>query len=58
MSSSSTQATEVQILRNVPNDKVAEKVRQMQNNDRYVSHEVFPENGTTSRIEVTVKKID
>lgn len=58
MSSASTQATEVQILGPVPNNEVAETVRIAKASARYISHKVIPENNTTSRIEVTVKKND
>lgn len=50
-----SQETEVQVISGVPNDQVENKVAQLKASDRYVSHQVFPENGT-SRIEVVVKK--
>jgi hypothetical protein len=58
MTSVSPHGTELVVLSKVPNDRDNEIVRQLPATDRYVSHKVLPENGATSRIEVTVKKID
>jgi hypothetical protein len=57
MSPEAPQDTEIQVLSNVPNEKLAEKIAQLQASDRYVSHRVLSEGGATSRIEVTVKRL-
>lgn len=48
--------TELQVLENVPNDKVKKKVAQIIKNPRYIDHKVIPEPNNTSRIEVTLRK--
>ena len=47
--------TEVQVLENVPNDKVPQKVAQMMRSAGYESLKVVPDSPTTSRIELTVR---
>jgi hypothetical protein len=50
--------TEIQVIEGVPNEKVPEIVEQLKASERYVRHEVQEETETTSRIIVTVKKIE